>query len=900
MQTYLRANPLGDGLTVFPAGQSGWVPLGEICRLLLFPIEVDARSGHAQGYFIRPGRTFTLDLSTHTAVTEGRSLTFAPSQVRCYGQEIYVEARLLETWFPLKVKLEFRDSSLYLSSQEPLPIEEAWRRDRANARLLDKRPGATDAKGPRLDYPYQLFSLPMADLSLSLRRTNNGMSAGPQVSANLGGDLLWMSSQIYLTRDGDGSFKSSRATLYRDDPNGELLGPMHARHFSIGDLQHGAALGLAGALPQGRALSVDNHTLEYRTSFATRVFQGPLPLGWTVELFQNGGLVAYQQARPDGTYELPPVNLTFGLNLFKLVFHGPHGELSEKNMRLDISQDQPEPGAFYYRLTALQPQSQVVGPANTAQILARPVCLADTELGLTSKLSAQAGLMQLQFSDGTRSYGVGGVRTVLPWASMDLLAAASKFAPTDGANAKTGTAGQFTFRTGLGYSNLTAIHADYRDGFLPVQDVLSGGQSPLRRDDSLSLSSASNLGKTPFNASYILRRQGYDSGWRESHRLIVGTTLGRLTFSQSLGFNVEAMAGQTTRFLDAQLLMSSFVGAYSIQGEVSGRKNQGAFQMESYNLNAVRMFESGLSFQGSIRGSLLGGVGSPSLTASLLQQKGRVGWALDGAYSKSSGASVGIRLQVSFGRDPRTRTWFSDAQPLASMGAVSARAFLDANGNGKRDPGERLLEGARFKVGDTSRQEVRADANTAIYTGIGASRNIPITLDGASLEDTTLQPLVPAYLLQPRAGVVTPVDYPVIVLGEAMGTCRIRRGSRLEEMPGLLVELVDASGRVLLSQRSAFDGFYEFRNLPLGTYQIRVPQAEVDRLKLKHQPLRSLELTPEKAYAEGLDLTVEYLQASPEPAQSAPPKGPDGQPVAALTPASTDPILNLPADGATP
>jgi hypothetical protein len=234
------------------------------------------------------------------------------------------------------------------------------------------------------------------------------------------------------------------------------------------------------------------------------------------------------------------------------------------------------------------------------------------------------------------------------------------------------------------------------------------------------------------------------------------------------------------------------------------------------------------------------------------------------------------------------------------MGAVSARAFLDANGNGKRDPGERLLEGARFKVGDTSRQEVRADANTAIYTGIGASRNIPITLDGASLEDTTLQPLVPAYLLQPRAGVVTPVDYPVIVLGEAMGTCRIRRGSRLEEMPGLLVELVDASGRVLLSQRSAFDGFYEFRNLPLGTYQIRVPQAEVDRLKLKHQPLRSLELTPEKAYAEGLDLTVEYLQASPEPAQSAPPKGPDGQPVAALTPASTDPILNLPADGATP
>jgi hypothetical protein len=898
MQAYLRANPLGDGLTVFPSGTSGWVPLGEICRLLLFPIDVDARSGRAQGYFIRPGRTFSLDLNTLTAMSEGRTLTFTPNQVRRHGQELYVEAGLVETWFPLKVRLEFRDSSLYLTPREPLPIEEAWSRDRTNARLLDQRSGKPDAKAPFLAYPYQAFSLPVVDLSLALRRASNGASSSPQASANLGGDLLWMSSQIYLTRDSQGSFQSSRATLYRDDPSAELLGPMHARHVSIGDLQHGAALGLAGALPQGRALYADNHPLEYRTSFATRVFQGPLPVGWSVELFQNGGLVAYQQARPDGTYELPPVNLTFGLNLIKLVFHGPHGERTEKNMRLDISQEQPEPGAFYYRLTALQPQLQVAGTGTVKQILARPVYLADAEVGLTSKLSAQAGMMQLQFSDGTRTYGVGGLRTVLPWASMDLLGAASRFVPTDAAGVAIGKAGQFTFRTGVGYSNLTAVHAEYRGGFLPVQDVLSGAQSPLRSDDSLSLSSASYLGKTPFNASYTLRRQGYLAGWRESQRLILGTSIGRVTFSQSLGYNTEAQAGQTTHFVDAQAVLSSFMGAYSIQGEVAGRRIQGAFRLESYNLNVVRMFNSGLSFQGSVRGSLPGGSGGPNLTASLLQQKGRLGWALDGSYSRSSGTSVGIRLQASFGRDPRSRTWFTDAQPLAGMGGVSARAFLDANGNGKLDPGERLLEGARFKVGDTSRQEIRADATTAVYTGIGASRKVPITLDTASLEDTSLQPLVPAYLILPRAGVVTPVDYPVIVLGEAMGTCRLRRGPRLEEMPGLLVELVDASGRVLLSQRSAFDGFYEFRDLPLGKYQIRIPPSEVARLKLKNPPSRSLELTLEKAYGEGLDLIVEYLQESPAPGQPEPTNPPRGQ--GPTVPARTNPMPNKPADGVIP
>lgn len=876
-QVYLRATPLGDGLNVFPWKRTGLVPLGEICRLVQFPIEVDPHAGQAKGFFIQPNRTFNLDLATRTVVSGGRTSTFTPEQVRLHGGELYVEAALLEAWFPLVAKLEFRDSSLYLSSREPLPIEQAWDRARANARLLSGGGGSPDAAGPLMAYPYQAISLPMVDLSGTFRHASKGQNSDPQLSLGLGGDLLWMSANVFVTRDSQGSFRSSRATLYRDDPDGRLLGPLHARHISLGDLRHAASLELAGGLPQGRGIGIDNLPLDFRTRFATRVFRGPLPMGWSVELFRNNGLVGFQQARPDATYEFPPVDLTFGINTFKLVFHGPHGERREEQIRLDIGQDLPEPGKFYYRMAAIKPQLMLDLDPGAVRVTDRPAYLAEVEAGLSTRFAAHAGLMRMEFSNGPRSYGIAGLRTVLPWASVDITGAASVFDPLDGSASEKGKAGQITFRTGLGYSTLQARHAEYRGGYLPVQDVTTGFQGTLLRDDSLTLGGSTFLWGRAFNGAYTFMRQGYDTGRRESQRLSLGTTFGRVNLSQSIGSTVDSTSPRTVRSMDAQLLASSFFGSYGLQTEINGRKlQQDSFRLENYAINLSRTFDSGMALQAVLRGSFRDSSGGPSLTASLVQQKGRWGWGLDGAYSKSGGVSVGVRLQVSLGRDSRSRRWFTDAQPLSNMGAVSAQAFFDANGNGRRDPGEASLDEPRFKVGDSNRVEIRADAKTALYTGIGAGRDVPISLDVSSLEDVSHQPLHPTYTIRPRGGVVTPVDYPVVVLGEVLGTCRVRRGARTEEFAGLLVELLDASGRVVQSQRSAFDGFFEFRNLPLGSYRLRIPPAEIQRLRLKEAPSRNIELLLKRPFAEGQDLVVESLEPPAEKAVEPPkPTGKD-------------------------
>ena len=69
--------------------------------------------------------------------------------------------------------------------------------------------------------------------------------------------------------------------------------------------------------------------------------------------------------------------------------------------------------------------------------------------------------------------------------------------------------------------------------------------------------------------------------------------------------------------------------------------------------------------------------------------------------------------------------------------------------------------------------------------------------------------------------------------GEITGTTRLKRGGKNEELGGLEVELLDASGHQVKVLRSAYDGFFEFADLAFGDYLLRVTDAEAARMKIK-------------------------------------------------------------------
>ncbi|MCE1228284.1 MAG: carboxypeptidase-like regulatory domain-containing protein, partial [Firmicutes bacterium] len=97
----------------------------------------------------------------------------------------------------------------------------------------------------------------------------------------------------------------------------------------------------------------------------------------------------------------------------------------------------------------------------------------------------------------------------------------------------------------------------------------------------------------------------------------------------------------------------------------------------------------------------------------------------------------------------------------------------------------------------------------------------------------------------------------VTIRGEICGSTRIRRPKGLADYGGLELELLNTEGKRIKLFRSAFDGYFELHDLPIGRYTLQVSPAEVERLKIKAPPARQINVTTQTSLFEGQDLVIE-------------------------------------------
>jgi hypothetical protein len=795
-------------------------------------------------------------------------MPLAPLAAVRQEREILVDARLLEAWFPLAVKVDLKAALITFSSKEKLPLEEQWEREGRYASLsIGSASTESAAVGTFLPTPYRFMELPFADLNAAWSRSQSSGSGDPQVSVALAGDLLWMSSSIYVSRDAEGRTSGSRVTLYREDPRSRLLGPLHAQRVEVGNLIQSPSLDVAGDLPAGRGLLVDNYPIGYRSRFATRSFQGRLPEGWTVELYQNNALGGVQKSRSDGLYEFREVPLRFGLNLFRLVFHGPMGERREETFREDIANDLPSPGAFQYRLAGVKPtEPDRVGDGSNRsrevkEAWEAPAFMGDLDYGLSRSFALNAGVAKVRLEDGDHRYQVAGVRGLFSYLSFQ--ASSAQEAGPDGHK---GSATEGILRSGYGYASFSARRSDFRDGFEPIRtprDVIDA--SHLRSETAFDLFGTLTVKGHAVGLALNREIRQYEEGDRTTQDKLKATfNLGNWSLSPSL--SRLARSGQQGPVpLDLTLFASVYGAKTSFQGDLTARREGSRTSLTGWQGAIDLTGASGIVYRLGLKGSDTK-LEHATLLASLNKMTGAWGYGADLQYNRDSGYVVSLRVQASFGREPRTGRWARNAQPMAGLGAVSAIAFLDSDGDGALDTGEERLPGARFKISGQPAESALKDPESTFKPQLPRSQETPVQLDESSLEDPAMQATVPAFRIVPRAGHVTRVNIPVARFGEIVGTTRIRRADGVSDYGGLELELLKASGEQVRLFRSAYDGFFEIRDLPLGDYALRVFPAEAARLKLKEPPVRTFHIDTQKNLFEGQDLVVEQLpipQAAP-------------------------------------
>jgi hypothetical protein len=835
---------LADSLPAYEAQGKILIPLGEMCRLLGLGIAVDLTRGSASGFFIRPDRPFQLDLGARKVSVEGKAKRFDPAGIEAHGDDIYVDAALFSEWLPLRLEVDLHGAIITVFPGEPLPLELRLERERKHG-LGQPGQGSALLHYPKIDLPYRLFDGPFVDQTLQWLRQASPQGGGqsiPSYSTYVTGDLLYGEASAFIGGTSH-VILDSRFSLGRKDPDGNLLGFLGAREVTFGDFFH-PGLGLIALPRSGPGFLISNYPLLLPTQFDSQSFRGDLPPGWEVELYRGVELLAFAQSRPDGLYEFLDVPLLFGVNLFRLEFYGPQGQRRTENQSYNVADTLTPKGKVYYRLAGNDPGVRLLG---TGQPNVGSRSTLEVSAGITRNLSASVSAGSVDLADGRHTYGEGGLRAYWGWLFANLDVAK---------DIDHGTAWQGTLYSRLGSFGLQIQHAQLNnfttEAFIDSAGTLKD-RTLLRLDTFVP---ATFLPRIP-----ILLEISRDEleGGQSINRLtsrISAYSRGLSVSNQLIWAFASGGADPISTNTTGQLFVSKFLQTFSLRGEVDYEVAPQR-QVSGVTLTAEAPVAHGYILSAGINRALE--ARQTHYLAGISRLEGSFGFNVTADYSQAAGLGARVLLSSSIGRDSRDGSWHAQARPFAGLGALSGLAFLDTNGNGRRDPGEMPIPGAGFLLNGGGNLVRTGPAGEGFVPNLPPYQDLNLSLADGTLEDPYWKSSLEGVRFVPRPGKTAQVDFPVEVFGEITGTLYLLRDGLSRVASGVELELVDAKGAVVKKISSAYDGFYDVTDIRPGHYTLRVARDQVDPLRLLLAPERGVDMAPSGTVLDGLDLVLEGL-----------------------------------------
>lgn len=836
---------LTQGLPVFRQGTRYFLPLGELCRLLDLAVEVDPAGGYATGFLIDEKRRLALDLKFRRVSLAGETFSFHEDAAFAEPDDIYVDTVLLESWLPVALVVRFNDLMVKVIARQKLPLQLRLEREKKLAASAKSKPPVDQ---PRLDLPYRLLDGPFVDASLRYSRRAGGSGSQLEYSLAATGDLLLLEASLFLYGN-EHEPTDARLSLGRKDPEGKLLGPLRAREIAFGDIFH-PGLELVALPRSGPGFLISNFPLDQPSQLGRESFRGELPPGWEAELYRGEELLAYVRWREDGLYEFLDVPLLFGLNIFRVELYGPQGQRRTERRLRHVDDSLTPPGRLHYRLAGNDPGTRVFGSGG---LEAGPRASLELSTGLSRRVSASLSLASVELRDHRASFAQAGLRA----SAGPLLASFDLALDGDG-----GTAWQGELQSRWQRLGLQLRHAEL-DGLASERFEVAGeelrGRTWLRFDTVLP---ATFLPRLPLYLDLrqdryasgrqldqmALRFSAFTRGLSLTHQIAFSRLSGEAPGAGTLGDGTPAR-----RTAVGQLLLSKYVTRLAFRGKADYQLEPRA-ELTGLELTAEWRRADAWLLSGGVSRAFRSGENRYS--AGVGRVEGPFGFNAVVDYGQLGGLGLSVLLSVSLSRDSRTGHWQHQARPLAFTGGLSGRAFLDENGNGLLDGGEKGIAGAGLLLGG-SHTRLRTDEQGQVFlANLPAHQPLSVALAPGTLEDPYWQPAGPGVSILPRPGKVAVVDFPVEITGEITGTVYLELAGRRREAPGIELELVGPAGEVVARTRSAADGFYVLDRLRPGLYQLRIAPAQALRLALAGATTREVRLAPGGTVLDNLDLEL--------------------------------------------
>ena len=811
-----------DTIIAFGTREALYLPLGELARILDLAIRISDDGHYASGWVLDESQTVTINLRDATLLTAAVKRDMEAAEAIAFEGEMYVQSDILAEILPLEIKPDLRSQAVNLTTLQPFPFEERMRRDAERARL-----GAQHGRGeaesfPRQETPWLAASVPLADAVL---RAVSDSVRGERVEGELrlAGDLAFVTAQAYTAATTKDGLVASLVNVGRRDADSDLLGPLRATEFQLGDVATSSMpIGLRGR--SGRGGFVSNRPFESASVFEKIDLRGILPDGYEVELYRNDVLVGSAAKAANGQYEFLEIPVDYGLNVFRTVFYGPQGQRREEVRRVTVGDGRLAAGAFEYDFGAVQRDVNLLGVTapdfNPAQGYGNWQAAGRLSYGLTAQVTALASLAMAE-GGGEGEGGMtltAGLRT-----GAGGLALRADGGMTD--------SGAIAMGAGIGGKalggSLTFSHFEYRGGF--VDEIRSNSRVPLRRGSEFDFNTSLRLAGKSFPSVARLRHVEFADGRQESEAALRNSgRFGGLVLSNTLEYTRQA----GTQAPGYQQLLGSFDLATFRRSRVQMRGSLGYGLLDEIALRSAaaevdyQLDDRTVASAQATYGFKGGGL---TLGAAAIREFDRFSLALDSNYAlEQETYSVSLRLGFSFGRDPLRRRFFIDRPGLATSGAASLRAFQDLDGDRIFSDGDLPLPEVDFVAyNDVARTDGQGMARVV---RLGNGNRATLQVDPSSLPDIMMAPVDRGIEIMPRPGRFHVVDFPIVALTEIDGEVTFRGTSKSSGVSGLRLILLDEAGEIGGTARTERGGYYLFERVLPGTYTLAVDPEQAARL----------------------------------------------------------------------
>jgi hypothetical protein len=815
VSVYLKVQGVGGAdIPALIKDEVAYLSISDVFNLIKVKNTASARLDSLSGFFINPQDEYLIDRVKRQITFQGKKIELKPEDLILTQTNLYLKTNLFGQVFGLNCTFIMRDLSVILTTKLELPLIKEMKMEQMRNNL--KRLKGDVKTDSTIGRRYPLFKFGMADWSVTSTQ-QQGSSPNTQMNLALGSVVAGGEMNVGLNYYQGSKFDLSQQTYVWRYVNNDFKA---MRQVLVGKIGTQTISSLNGSLV---GVEITNTPTVFRRSFGTYILSNITEPGWLVELYVNNVLVDFVKADASGFYKFE-VPLVYGISVLTVRMYGPWGEVRTRVENANIPYNFLPTGELEYTIDAGVVENQ----PNTQ------LYRTNINYGVGRRMTIGGGFEYFSSPSGINSLPFVGSSIML---ISDLLMATEY---TFGVQLKSSLSYRLpsNLQFDLSYTNYDKGQKAILNA--PIEERSASIAVPVQ-SKNFSLFTRLSLSQMMYSEYKTTSSEFLLSGNYKGVSSNITTTM---MFQDPRYINATSNFSLSFKLPGHFILNPSFVYDYNQKRLITMHCNlekplfgKGYLNM-SYDRNIIskiNTFNVGLRYDfSSMQTNLAAKI---SKNANAFSQSARGSLLVDGKshYLGTSNTSMVGRCGFTF------------------------LAYLDLNGNEKRDKNEPLVKGLNVRV--NGGRIVKNDKDSVIRVlDLTPYTSYLVELDKNNFENISWQIKNKTLTVFADPNQLKMIEIPIAIMAEADGTVNLKSKSGSRGLGRVYVNFY-RNGKTLAGQvLTEGDGYFSYMGLSPGKYVARIDSSQLTKIKMVATPkYKEFKVKESKDgdLIEGLDFTLE-------------------------------------------